>query len=62
MDKFNSFNSLHVLTNILLLNLIDLYIYDFQILDSFSINEFARKGAQCSNLHGITSAELFEFG
>ena len=35
----------YLLPNNLLLNLIDLYIYDYQILDSFSINEFA--GIRC---------------
>ena len=35
-----------LLPNILLLNLIELYNYDYQILDSFGISEFA----QCSNL------------
>ena len=32
---------LYVLPKILPLNLIDLYFYGYQILDSFSINEFA---------------------
>ena len=38
---------LYLLPNILLLNLKELYIYDYQILDSFGISEFA----QCSNLN-----------
>ena len=32
---------LYLIKNILLYNLIDLYIYDYQILDSLTINEFA---------------------
>ena len=35
---------LYPLPNILLLNLIELYIYDYQILDSFGISEFAGIG------------------
>ena len=38
---------LYLLPNILLLNLKELYIYDYQILASFGISEFA----QCSNLN-----------
>ena len=51
--------------NVLPLNLIDLYLYGYQILDSFiSINEFAwiRCTVYQAELHGINSAELFDFG
>ena len=43
---------------------IDLHIYDNQILDSFSINEFAwiRCTVQEPELHGVNCAELFNFG